>query len=359
MDHRLLLDLDNYKVICKLGNGACSDVYLVKEKSSTNLFAAKVSRIECQKFSDQKSFISEISSLSKVKHLAVLSLTGFNLTNFEGNHFPTIITEYMPKGSLDGILNSNINLPQSKRYIILFGIAEGMKYLHSIGITHRDLKPGNIVLDDNFYPYISDFGASKLSNSQQEQISMESLVGTPLYMAPEIFANNQYSYKIDVYSFSLIMYELITGRPPKFTKQNKFKDIVKAVREGKRPDLTIINDEEVKSFISKCWSSDPSERPEFSQIVEELKTEKYFQLMNVNFNDVKECIQLFEEQTIQDGTYYITSLSNQLCISVVNEEGQLSSIEEKFGGYNQSFNIFTNDDGTISLRSNYNGNNKR
>lgn len=353
MDDSLLLDLNDFKIIRKLGNGACGDVYLVKEKSSAKLFAAKVSRVECKSLSDQKSFFREILSLSKAKHPAVLSLIGFNLTNFEGDHYPTIVTEFMPKGSLGDILNGNINLPQSKRYIILLGIAEGMKYLHSIGITHRDLKPGNIVLDDNFYPYISDFGASKLANSNQDQNNMESIVGTPLYMAPEIFASEQYTNKIDIYSFSLVMYQLITGRLPQITSKNNFREIVRAITEGKRPDLTIIEDEEVKSFLSKCWSPNPSERPEFSQIVDEIKTRKYLKLMNVNFNDVKEYIQLFERQPIQDGTYYITSSSNTFCVSVINEKGLLSS-EEKFKGLKQSFNVITNDDGTISLRSNFN-----
>lgn len=355
MDDRLLLDLNDFKVIRKLGNGACGDIYLIKKKSNQNLFAAKVSRVECKKIPDQKSFFREISSLSKAKYPAVLPLIGFNLTNFEGNHFPTIITEFMPKGSLSDIFNSNLNLPQSKRYIILLGIAEGMKYLHSIGITHRDLKPGNIVLDDNFYPYISDFGTSKLSNLDQEQISMESFVGTPLYMAPEIFSCDQYTYKVDVYSFSLVMYQLITGNLPKIAEKQNFREIAKAVTEGKRPDLTIIEDEKVKLFLSKCWSSNPSERPEFSQIVEELKTEKYFKLMNVNYNDVKGYIQLFDKQIIQNGTYYFTSLSNTLCVSVMSEEGLLFSSEEKFDGLNKSFNIFTNEDRTISLRSNLNG----
>lgn len=97
MDDSLLLDLNDFKIIRKLGNGACGDVYLIKEKSSAKLFAAKVSRVECKSLSDQKSFFREISSLSKAKNPAVLSLIGFNLLNFEGDHYPTIVTEFMPK----------------------------------------------------------------------------------------------------------------------------------------------------------------------------------------------------------------------------------------------------------------------
>lgn len=97
---------------------------------------------------------------------------------------------------------------------------------------------------------------------------MQSFVGTLLHMTQKYI-------QVDIYSFSFLMYQLMTGIFSKIQAKNEFW-IVKAVTEGKRPDLTIIKDKEVKSFISKCWLSDPSEKPEFSQIVDELKTEKYF-----------------------------------------------------------------------------------
>lgn len=89
-----------------------------------------------------------------------------------------------------------------------------MKYIHSQNVVHRDLKPDNILLDENFYPRISDFGSSSIANSNISQYIMKSQEGTPLYMPPEVFENESYDYKVDVYSFSLIAYELLTGNRP-------------------------------------------------------------------------------------------------------------------------------------------------
>lgn len=102
-------------------------------------------------------------------------------------------------------------LNSKQKYIILFGIALGMKTLHKQSIIHRDLKPGNILLDSNFYPYIGDFGISFISDISASQILMNSQVGTPLYQVPEILSDEPYTNKVDVFSFSLIAYQLITN----------------------------------------------------------------------------------------------------------------------------------------------------
>ena len=157
-----------------------------------------------------------------------------------------------------------------------------MKYLHSLGIIHRDLKPQNILLDDNFQPKISDFGTCFISDKELSKIQLEDSVGTPLYMAPEIFSQEPYSYKVDVYAFSLIFYELLTGKTPFNEKRSK---LVRDIKNGKRPELPENLDKKICEFIQKCWSNDPSERPPFSEIVEELQNERYMKLFNANKNE--------------------------------------------------------------------------
>ena len=88
-----------------------------------------------------------------MKNPAIVLFHGFNLLNFKEKHHQTIIIEYMPNGSLDKLIERKERISSTTRYIILLGIAEGMKYLHSLKIAHRDLKPANVLLDENYYPH--------------------------------------------------------------------------------------------------------------------------------------------------------------------------------------------------------------
>ena len=114
---------------------------------------------------------------------------------------PTILMEYYTNGSLKVILDkekksiADDNWSPTKKYICLLGISDALRYLHKAGILHRDLKPQNILIDSNYYPKVCDFGYSRcFSNSltNSMQLSMTGNVGTPLYMAPELFTDDEY-----------------------------------------------------------------------------------------------------------------------------------------------------------------------
>lgn len=149
----LIVDLNKYTVRGKLEEGQYTYVYLIEEKNTGKKFAAKVSKLECVKMTEQKLFFEELTVYSKVKYPSILSLEGFNLTNFEEEHFPTILTPYMPNGSLDKLIKKYPTFTLSKKYIILLGIAEGMNHLHSQEIIHRKLKLSNVLLDENFIKF--------------------------------------------------------------------------------------------------------------------------------------------------------------------------------------------------------------
>ena len=98
-----------------------------------------------------------------------------------------------------------------KAKIIFKELISGLKYLYELNICHRDLKPQNILLDENYTIKISDFGLARLNN---ENNLMDTICGSPIYMAPEIMKYNKYDNKADIWSLGIIFYELLTGRTP-------------------------------------------------------------------------------------------------------------------------------------------------
>lgn len=105
-------------------------------------------------------------------------------------------------------------------------------------------------------------------------------------MAPEIISDIPYTYKVDVYSFSIIAYEIITGKNPYPDAQNVFKLLID-VEKCKRPNINSIKDDYIKSLLSKWWSPDPEERPTFDIIIEEIKKESFKKFMNAKKEDVE------------------------------------------------------------------------
>jgi serine/threonine protein kinase len=147
------------------------------------------------------------------------------------------------------------------------GIVLGMEYIHSKGFIHRDLKPENILLDDDLRVRIADFVSSRI---HETDVTMARDCGSaPLYVAPEFvegnYTNRHYSMKVDVYSFGLILYEIIVGDGLFSSPGDKMALFMKLNR-GWRPEIPSGVLEISKSLIENCWKEDPNERPGFDDI---------------------------------------------------------------------------------------------
>ena len=152
-------------------------------------------------------------------HPAIVKFVGYSRKDFSGSDCVTIIMEYAKNGSLGGVLDQiqkgkkPPKFTNKIRQIIIAGIARGMQYLHNHNIIHRDLKPHNVLLDENYYPYVTDFGLSKYfleGNSHSQSI----FLGTVVYEAPEINKESAYDTKIDVYAFGIILFQIVTDLVP-------------------------------------------------------------------------------------------------------------------------------------------------
>ncbi|XP_061999027.1 rust resistance kinase Lr10-like [Rosa rugosa] len=197
----------------KVGEGAYGTVF--KGNLSSELHVA----VKVLKISDGngEEFINEVGTLGHIHHVNVVRLVGFCADGFER----ALVYDFFPNGSLQDFISSADNtngfLGWDKLQDVALGIAKGIEYLHQgcdQQILHFDIKPHNVLLDQNFTPKISDFGLAKLCSKDQSIVSMTTARGTMGYIAPEVFSRNfgNVSQKSDVYSFGMLLLEMVGGR---------------------------------------------------------------------------------------------------------------------------------------------------
>ncbi|GAU14931.1 hypothetical protein TSUD_47240 [Trifolium subterraneum] len=202
---------NNFSDANKLGHGGFGVVYQGKLSSGQVIAVKRLSRDSGQGAIE---FKNEVLLLAKLQHRNLVKLLGFCL---EGNE-RLLIYEFVPNKSLDYFIFDPIKKTQldwEMRYKIIGGIAKGLLYLHEdsrLRIIHRDLKLGNILLDENMNAKISDFGMARLLLVDQTQVNTDKIVGTYGYMAPEYAMFGQFSIKSDVFSFGVLVLEIISGQ---------------------------------------------------------------------------------------------------------------------------------------------------
>ena len=199
----------------KLGQGGYGAVYRGNLADGREIAVKTLKDTE----GDGEDFMNEVASISRTSHVNIVTLLGFCLQGRKR----ALIYEYMPNGSLERYTFGSMSaeggnsLCWDKLFEIVIGIARGLEYLHNgcnTRIVHFDIKPQNILLDQNFCPKISDFGLAKLCQQKQSKISMVGMRGTIGYIAPEVF-NRSYgavSNKSDVYSYGMMVLEMVGAR---------------------------------------------------------------------------------------------------------------------------------------------------
>lgn len=207
--------IGNYIIEKTLGAGATGKVKLARSIQTEQHVAIKI--IKKSIFKNQPSLhqkiLREIALMRLIDHPSILGL----IEVIESENRIYLVEQYASKGSLFDVIQS-LSVPQAFNYFRQ--IIYGLEYLHMHGICHRDLKPENILLDEDLYPKLTDFGLSKIISNEKNN---SGTLGTAKYIAPEIWIDSHYSTKSDVYAYSIILYEIITGEIPFKNLNNFFK----------------------------------------------------------------------------------------------------------------------------------------
>ncbi|KAK9688682.1 hypothetical protein RND81_09G003300 [Saponaria officinalis] len=268
----------------KLGEGGYGTVYKGKLLDGRFVAVKKLKNLK----GDGKEFINEVVSISRTNHVNVVALLGF----CSHRNKRALVYEFMPNGSLEKFIchPGNVqSLPRETLINIAVGVAKGLDYLHrgcNARILHFDIKPHNILLDQEFCPKISDFGLAKLSETKNSFTSMLEARGTIGYIAPEVFCKNfgGVSHKSDVYSYGMMVLDMACGRKnvliqAQNSSEQYFPDWI--YDQLQHEDVVVTN--EITNYGERgllrklilvglwCIQTYPSNRPSMIRVVEMLE----------------------------------------------------------------------------------------
>ncbi|KAL3527901.1 hypothetical protein ACH5RR_012557 [Cinchona calisaya] len=197
-----------------IGSGGFGDVYKAQLRDGSIVAIKKLIHVSGQ---GDREFTAEMETIGKIKHRNLVPLLGYCKVGEER----LLVYEYMMYGSLEDVLHDRkkigIKLNWAARRKIAIGAARGLAFLHhscTPHIIHRDMKSSNVLLDENWEARVSDFGMARLMSAMDTHLSVSTLAGTPGYVPPEYYQSFRCSTKGDVYSYGVVLLELLTGKQP-------------------------------------------------------------------------------------------------------------------------------------------------
>ncbi|KAJ8765588.1 hypothetical protein K2173_014710 [Erythroxylum novogranatense] len=225
-----------------IGSGGFGDVYKAQLKDGSIVAIKKLIHISGQ---GDREFMAEMETIGKIKHRNLVPLLGYCKVGEER----LLVYEYMKFGSLEDVLHdqkkSGIKLNWAARRKIAVGAARGLAFLHHNcipHIIHRDMKSSNVLLDENLEARVSDFGMARLMSAMDTHLSVSTLAGTPGYVPPEYYQSFRCSTKGDVYSYGVVLLELLTGKRPTDSADFGDNNLVGWVKQHAKLKITDVFD---------------------------------------------------------------------------------------------------------------------
>ena len=261
------VSLINWKRGSQIGEGVFGKVYQVLNVDSGELLAVKTYPLSPFKELAEKQLMQisrEIKILRQLNHTNIIKY--FQIDYNEELNSVDILMEYIPSGSMNDLLSKYKGLSESAVSNYTRQLLEGIQYLHTNQILHRDLKSANILITEEGVLKITDFGCSRQFDDNTTGVS-QSFKGSPYWMAPELVMRLGHKFPADIWALGCLVIEMISGKPPWSNYSNNSRQVLQMIaKKGSLPDLPQVSDY-LKDFILKCLNREPELRPTASELL--------------------------------------------------------------------------------------------
>ncbi|MCG5513366.1 HEAT repeat domain-containing protein [Ectothiorhodospira shaposhnikovii] len=250
---------DRYRFVRRVGKGAFGTVLLMEDTMISETIILKVMNPQLAADEEMiKRFIQELRLSRKITHENVIRIHDFLVVQGA----LAISMEYFPSSTLGAILQKTSPLPVSRALRYAEDIAAGMSAAHEVGVIHRDLKPGNVLINGRDILKIVDFGVAAVTGAGDTRLTRTGiLIGTPKYMAPEQVLGQPVSTRSDIYALGVMLYEMLAGRPP-YLGEDQVSIMYQHV-QGKATSLSELNsaiDPGLAEVVARMMAVDPEAR---------------------------------------------------------------------------------------------------
>ncbi len=257
--------ISHYRIVDFIGAGGMGEVYRAIQDSIERIVALKILSNPEDSADFTQRFLNEARIHARFQHPNIVLLYDF----FEYAGMPCIAMEYVSGRGLDELINENIGLPLSDAVFIFKSIVNAISYIHSNGVLHRDIKPGNIRIDQDDSIKLLDFGIAKdIGGNRLTQAGC--FVGTLQYLAPEQLSGNSGDQRSDIWSLGVLFYEMLTGKLPfKENSLTGFLDDIQNNNFSKNNKRLSNVPEDAKNIILQCLNTKPSKRYQSALLLEQ------------------------------------------------------------------------------------------
>ncbi|KAI9124159.1 hypothetical protein K1719_005459 [Acacia pycnantha] len=256
------IDPKHLKFGSKIASGSYGDLF--KGTYCSQEVAIKVLKAEHVSSDLQREFTQEVYIMRKVRHKNVVQFIGACTKP----PYLCIVTEFMSGGSVYDYLHKQKGVFKFPSLLkVAIDVSKGMNYLHQNNIIHRDLKAANLLMDENCVVKVADFGVARVK-AQSGVMTAET--GTYRWMAPEVIEHKPYDHKADIFSFGVVLWELLTGKLP-YENLTPLQAAIGVVQKGLRPPIPKNSHPKFVELLERCWQQDPTLRPDFPEIIDILQ----------------------------------------------------------------------------------------